>query len=322
MRRALFAATSVGLWWAAAAGAPAHASAQACCVGGGGQLGVVGRQRRAALTLNLGYQRAVGSYAPDASYHALRGSSIDDVTLQMGGGVRMFDHRLELSATLPTRLQHRHYPGSEGSTRLGLGDAALGVSVMAVRGSVEGIRAGESSTYVPFVDLEFGLSAPTGRPPEESRDQNGADVMGTGHFTFRGGLRLSQFLSLQQIVTISALYERGLARDVSSLGGTSHRYRPGDAVSLRASWLYVRDMQWSGGVFVSARFTTEAQQDGMVVPGSASRSLAVGGLVSWVFDLPDWEATLSVRLDPFFDGVDRNVPQVGPRLDLMVKRSF
>jgi len=301
---------------------PSGVSAQACCVGGGGQLGVVGRERRAALTVSLGYQRATGSYANDGSYHRLRDASIDDVTLEFGGGVRLFDHRLELSGTLPTRLQHRAYRGSEGSTRVGLGDASLGVGVMLIRGSVDGMRRREPRTWIPFLDVNLGVSFPSGRAPEDSHDQNGADVMGTGHYTLQGGLRLSQFISLKQIVTLSALFERGLARAVRSLAGASHRYRPGAALSLRASWLYARDMRWSGGLFVNARLGDAAHQDGERVAGSATRSLSLGALVSWVFILPIWEATSSVSVDTFFDGPGRNMPQVGPRISLLVKRSF
>ncbi|NOY92677.1 MAG: hypothetical protein GXP55_15925 [Deltaproteobacteria bacterium] len=301
---------------------PSGASAQACCVGGGGQLGVVGRERRAALTARLGYQRAMGSYANDGSYHGLRGASIDDLTLELGGGVRLFDHRLELSGTLPTRLQHRSYRGSQGSARVGLGDASLGVGLMLIRGSVDGVRRREPGTWIPFLDLNLGVLVPSGRAPENSHDQNGADVMGGGHFTLQGGLRLSQFVSLRQILTLSVLFERGLARDVHSLAGASHRYRPGAAVSLRASWLYARDMRWSGGLFVTTRLGRPAHQDRERVAGSASRSFSFGALLSWVFILPIWEATLSMSVDPFFSGPGRNLPQVGPRLSLLMKRSF
>jgi hypothetical protein len=301
---------------------PTRVAAQACCVGGGGQLGVVGRERRAALTANVGYQRALGSYANDGGYHRLRRASIDDITLNLGGGVRLLDHRLELTFGAPLRLQHRAYRGSEGSTRVGFGDASFGVGVMVERGSVEGMRRGEPRTWLPFVDLNVGVVVPTGRAPEDSSDQNGADVMGTGHFTLQGGLRVSQFVSMKQIVTLSVLFERGVARNVQSLAGVSHRYRPGAALNLRASWLYARDMRWSGGLFMKARFGGSAWQDGERVGGSGTRSLSVGGLLSWVFILPIWEATLSVSVDPFFDGPGRNLPQVGARASLLVKRSF
>jgi len=302
-------------------GVTAHAEAQACCVGGGGQLGVVGRERRAALTAQMSYQRALGSYAADGDYHRLD-ASIDDVTLDLGGGVRFVDHRIELSALVPTRLQHRAYRGSEGSTRVGIGDVSLGAGVMVVRGSVDGMRRAEPRTWVPFVDLSFGVVLPTGRAPEDSTDQNGADVTGTGHLTLQGGLRVAQFLSMKQILTLSLLYEQGLARDVSSLSGTSHRFRPGRAVTARVSWLYARDMIWSGGLFANARFGAAAHQDGLLVHASGTRRLSLGGLLSWVFDLPYWEATLSLSLDAFFDGVDRNLPQVGPTASLLIKRSF
>jgi len=301
---------------------PNFASAQACCVGGGGQLGVVGRERRAALTAQLLYQRATGSYGDDGRYHPLRRISIDDVVLELGGGVRVFDHRLELSGSVPTRLQHRAFPGNEASTRVGLGDASVGLGVMVVRGSVEGMRRTEPSSYRPFLDLDLGVVLPTGRAPENASDQNGADVMGTGHFTLQGGFRSSQFLTLQHIVTLRVLYEQGLARDVPGPFGITRSYRPGRAVSVRASWLHVRDMRWSAGVFTNARFAASARQDGVRVPASASRRFSLGALLSWVFLLPNWEATLSLTLDTFFDGPDRNLPQVGPSLSVMVKRSF
>lgn len=299
----------------------AHVRAQACCAGtGSGEIGLVGPCHDGGITTMLGYQHAVASYDAEGDVHRLRDASVDDITLTLAGGVRFLDRRLLLAAGMPVRLQHRRF-GDERSTRVLPGDASVSMRGMLSRGSLLGFRRGDPSSYQPFVDLVVSVQAPTGRAPEDTRDELGADITGAGAWVLGSGIKLTSFLTLKNSVSLSLGWRHSFARDVAARG-TARRVAAGEAVDARVAWAYVPSLFRSGGVFASFTYAGAARENGASVEGSTSYRTSIGAFVTTYLSFPQLELSFSLSLDALWPGGSSNVPFVGPALTVAVSRFF
>jgi hypothetical protein len=310
-----------GLVSAALLGVTSEVTAQACCAGtGSGEVGLVGPCHDGGLTTSLTYTRALASYDSEGAMHGTD-ASLDDLVLALSGGVRFADRRLLLAVAAPVRLQHRRY-GDERSTRVGLGDAAVSLRAMAVRGSMRGFERGDAESYVPFVDLFATLGTPTGRAADDAKDRLGADVAGTGAFSLAIGTRITSFLTLQHSLSLTLGWRHAFARDVEVNEGPARRIALGEIFDARLSWSYVPSLFTVGGGFVGFSWNGTTEQDGAAVPHSRGHRTTVGAFYSRYLRFPTVELTVVAAIDALFPHASANAAQVGPSVSIAISRWF
>jgi hypothetical protein len=299
-----------------------RAAAQACCTATGSEeFGVVSRCSSAVIAAQLAAEHALGSFDA-AGRHRSIAASVDDVVLVLGAGVRLWPRALQIHGSVPFRLQRRDFPGLEPKTAAGLGDLALALRWTAISDLLEPLSA-DPATWLPYLDFHAGSRVPTGRPPEDSEEPSGADVTGDGTWSPFAGVKVSKFFGIHHAAQLQAGYTARLARDVpAGPGGGAASFDAGDVITLRAAWLYLHDLTFSGGPFVQLELTGPAEQDGQRIAGSDARRLRFGAHLSWVLEYPIWEAMLSASTDAFWDGAAKNVPFAGPAVGVSLSRHF
>ncbi len=307
-----------GVLCLAAASLPEVALAQACCTAtGSGEFGFVGPCRDAIVAAELAWDHAVGSWDADGRWRALETTRADDAVLTLGGGFRFADRRLQLRGTVPFRLQNRHFDAVGGSTSGGVGDVTGAFGWTVVDDPQAELDLAAPETLVPYVDLTIGVRAPSGRAPHESQDPAAADVTGDGSWEAFAGAKVTKFLTSRHALTVGASYGHRFARTVAG-----RSFEPGEAVSLRLSWLYIPNLFWSGGAFSTLALGGAALEDDEVLPRSATRRLRVGVYATHAFDLPYWEGTLTLASDIPFSGAGANLPFAGTTVAFSVQRAF
>lgn len=318
-RAASLATAAIAIFAIVAAVAPASAArAQACCTAtSGGEIGTVGPCYRATLTAQVAWDHAFGSWDGEGEYRPLRAMSADDVTTMLAGGVRFASQSLFVRGAAPMRLQHRAFEAGESSTRVGLGDVSGALGATILEDPQGGIDWSDPSTLVPFVELALGVRAPTGRAPAQTQDVTGADVMGDGAWELSLEAKTTKFVTGRNSITLAAQYGHRFEHDAGD-----RRFQPGEAISLRASWLHLPSLFWSFGAFGTLAVTTDVSVDGETVPGSGTRRLRAGAFVSHALSFPEWELTATLASDALFDGGGEDLPLAGTTLALAVQRAF
>jgi hypothetical protein len=239
--------------------AASPARGQACCTAtGSSELGVVGRCHFAVLAVQVGYDRGFGSFDARSRFTALKSAVVQDATLTLAGGIRLFTPALQIHGALPLRLQHRDLRALPAETALGPGDAALSLRAMVVEDLVAGLDLTDPQTLVPFVEPFVGVRAPTGRAPADSESPSGADVTGEGAYTLLGGVQVTKFLTLHQALAVTGAYGRRFPHRVSSTGGGTREFSPGDEIDLKLAYVNVLDLFWSFTLFSTLRRTLPA----------------------------------------------------------------
>jgi hypothetical protein len=300
---------------------PEVTRSQACCASTGtGQFGLVGHHQDAIVATQLSYERGFGTHDPQGRFDRLGDASVDDVVLMVGGGFRFLDRRLQIHGSLPLRLQHRRF-GEQRDTRVLPGDANLDFRWTAIMGGTRGLGATHRRARLPFLDFFVGTRSPTGRAPESARSPLAADVTGMGSWEIHGGVRLVQFLTKRHALSMTAAYGYQLARDVPDRQDVVD-FWPGHSVEVRASWLYIHNMLWSGGLFSAFRHTTTAHLDGQAVPHSSTRRMRVGAYFTHALALPTWETTVIVSSDVPADRVGQGIPFATASVAWIIQRNF
>ena len=300
--------------------------AQSCCTAGNPtEFAVVGACQHAAVAAQLGYQGYRGGYGSGGAYSSLDKLKMggQDATLLIGGGWRPLRSRVQIQGALPLRWQERSYEylGSHSST--GVGDLSMGLRWSATEDTMSGAFSGEPGSWLPFVDVIAGLKMPTGRPTEDSKpDLAFSDVMGDGAWQMTAGLRVLKYVTTTSAVGVGVDYSHPFEHDKPDGSGGTLRVTKGDSVELRANVVHLQGRHWSFGAFGSYLIGANARENAKVVEDSAVRHLRVGASVTRVLSLPNWESTLGVALDPWWQDGGRNVPFVGPSLSLGVRRNF
>ncbi|MCA9548244.1 MAG: hypothetical protein KC613_27765 [Myxococcales bacterium] len=296
---------------------PGAAWAQACCTGtGAGEFGVVGRCRQAVLGASLSYTHALASFDKAGERQPLEDAIADDVVWTVGGGARITP-AWQIHGSVPLRLQYRGFTGLDADTQVGLGDVTLGTRYLAVTDPMTGI----SQSLLPFVDLLALVRLPTGRAPEATEVPTGADVMGAGGYELTLGVRVSKFITPNHALVVNGSVGLRPARDLDLPGGT-RRFAPGQVGNLHLMYLYVHSLWWSGGLHATGRWTGDAAEDGVTVPDSGSARTRLGAHVTYALQVPYWEITGAVWLDPWWDHGAANQPFVGPTASLTLQRSW
>lgn len=300
--------------------------AQSCCTSGNPtEFAVVGACQHIAVAAQLGYQGYRGGYGSGGTYSSLDKLKMggQDATLLIGGGWRPLRGPVQIQGALPLRWQERSYEylGSHGSS--GVGDVSMGLRWSASEDKMSGAFSGEPGSWLPFVDVIAGIKMPTGRPTEDSKpDLAFSDVMGDGAWQMTAGLRVLKYLSTSSAVGVGVDYSHPFEHDKPDGSGSTVRVTKGDSVELRANAVHLQGMRWSFGAFASYLMGARAREDGKAVADSAVRHLRFGASVTRVLSMPNWESTLGVALDPWWQDGARNVPFVGPSVTLGVRRNF
>lgn len=308
------------LAWSAAT--PSTAAAQACCTAtGAGEYSVVGRCQQSAIGLDLSYTRAIGTYTEDGDYEPLNSADVNDVTLGLGGGTRIFHDSLQVYGSVPLRLQHRGLQGAGSTTSVGFGDVAAALRWTALEDIMEGADIKDAKTLMPFVDIYAGSKAPTGRAPDATRVSTGSDIMGDGSWKVFGGLKLAKFVTSKHVAGISGQYSYAFAHEVAH-GDSSTMIRPGPTWTAGASYLFIPNVFWSAGLSSTYEYSQPMFDGGSAVDDSNSRRLSFGAHVTHGFGFPYWEATLGVNMDAWWNHGGQNIPFTGPSVALTIRRHW
>lgn len=299
---------------------PHTAAAQACCINPGAYtLGRVAPWDRAVLAAELGYDYAYGSANQLGEYHALHDTQAQDVVLALGGGYRVLPV-LQLQAELPLRLQYRNLPGLSAATTLRPGDAAGALRWLVLEDSSDAPAANPRG-WSPLLELVAGVTLPTGRAPEDSREASGADITGSGSWLVSLGFDASKALGRRDVVALSAFYGFTPERTIDDAGG-SHAFDPGDELNLRLGTVHFVDPFWNWGLFSTLRLSTAVSQDDQRIANSALRRVRLGLFATHLVSQPNWSLTASLAFDPPVSGLAQNIPFTSASLNLLLSRSF
>jgi hypothetical protein len=292
--------------------------AQTCCTTtGANDLGVVDRDQRAVLGVELGHDRGYGSFDAEGKFRALAGAEVDDAILSVGAGIRLWPRALQVNAAVPFRFQYRSLAGARES-HVGLGDAELGLRYLLLDAGRPGAPDGR---FVPFVEPLLGLRLPTGTGSEEATARTLVDATGDGATLVYGGVSLAEYLSDDGALKLLATYGHRFARQVDSPEGT-RRFAPGPEVTARAAFGHAIDLFWSWEVFLALRVTASSSLDGRAIADSATHRLRGGVAVAHYLRFPIWQLVASASFDPPVARLGSNVPFAGSSLILSVRRNF
>jgi len=244
------------------------ASAQACCAGSGaltpGRLALhedalVGLQGHAATVFGL--------YDEGANYARTPHYSEYDFEEDLFGAVRVF-RRGQVALLLPLVETRRasYPPGQTAATQVGGGIGDVNLSLR-----YDFLVAGQSH-IVPGIAALVGLTAPTGRSPNEASLPLSANATGTGAWQGNFGLALEQsfgpwLLNATELFAWRAPYfaparagtpsstsiDETLAPQWVTLLGASYAFRNEAAVALSASYTFEGDAIINGATSPGSR---------------------------------------------------------------------
>jgi hypothetical protein len=248
-RRPLGVAT--GLAFAVVSAIARHAGAQACCAGSGALTpGRLALHEDALVGVQLHAATVLGTYDDGASYaRNPPGSSEYDFEEDLFGAVRVF-HHAQIALLLPLVETRRTpadassnagpTPGSTIGPQVGTGIGDINLSVR-----YDFLNSG-ASRYVPGIAALAGLTAPTGRSPNEARNVLAVDATGAGAWQGNFGLALEQsfgpwLLNATELFAWRAPYsaenvEEALAPQWVTLLGVGYVFWSEAAVALSASY--------------------------------------------------------------------------------------
>jgi hypothetical protein len=287
-----------------------QARAQACCVEPGShELAVVGELQRAALAAQLSYDFGYGSSDGEGDYARLRGAHVHDIVLALGAGLR-FLPRWQVHASAPLHLQHRNLPGLAGATQVRFGDTAAALRFLALR---------EPQGWPPAIELVLGVTAPSGRAPEDAQEPSGADITGHGAWMLSAGAAFSKRVSERDRLLLSAFYGYTAPR---TLTGPARDFDAGDELHIRVSSWHALSAHWAWGMLGTLRFAGGVEEDGAEVPDSALYRVRFGAYLEHYPSSPHWQLNTSLSFDPPLSGLARNVPFTSATLGFRVTRMF
>jgi hypothetical protein len=240
--------------------------------------------------------------------------------LAFGGGYRVLP-MLQLQAELPLRLQYRNLPGLQPATALRPGDAAAALRWLVIEDSGRAPMAHPRS-WAPLFELVAGVTLPSGRAAEDSREPSGADVTGSGSWLVSLGFDASKALGQYDVIALSAFYGFTPQRSIDDAAGGSRSFDPGDEINLRLGTVHFASPFWNWGVFSTLRLSNSSDLDDRRVADSALRRVRLGAFATHLLSQPNWSLTGSLAFDPPLSGLAQNIPFTSASLNLLLTRSF
>lgn len=240
-----------------------------------------------------------GGYDDGARYGRTQGSSEYDFEEDLFGAVRLF-HHAQIALLLPLVETRRDDPEDTAiGAQFGGGFGDVNLSVR-----YDFLASGQSR-FVPGIAALAGLTAPTGRSPNEARNVLGVDATGLGAWQGNFGLALEQSFG-PWLLNATQLFAWRAPYSVPGLDGA-----PSIDEALAPQWvtlLGVSYVFWNeAAVALSGSYTLEgtASIGGSPVQASARRVALVS--LSGVYPLSDrCRLQGSYFLNPPFSGFGRN----------------
>lgn len=283
---------SSGLLW------EGRASAQACCAAATAIApGRLALHERALVGGQLLASGGLGSFDGQARYHGNEPGSYQVDTQFTAFGTARIVPRLQVGATLPLLLAFRGSAGSGDETGGGIGDLGVNLRYDAVRN--------RQYSFLPGIGLIAGFTAPTGRSPESSQKDLGADITGLGVWQMSAGLWLERSFG-DWLVTGAAWLSLRPSRSIESI---DILLAPQGSLLLALGYSFTDALGASlSGTYV---FEGDARVNGEVSPSSGRRQtrLNLGGSFSWN---DNYRFLASAFIDPPIDTFGQNqIPQTG-----------
>jgi len=271
---------------------PADAAAQACC-GANGL--VIPARLRVYDDYGFGVQaterQTYGSLAADGTYHGT--STGDLVTEQDLFAMARLSSRLQLALLVPYVETYRRIPGQSEWGGF-FGDVT-------VNGRVEVAHSGEHGAW-PALTILAGLTAPTGRAPDQARDALGTDAAGTGSFQGNLGLEVERLFQHWFLLFDGWLSQR------TSRGSPGGRQSFAPRLTALLAGGYVFDSRLAAGAFA----TVVGEGDGQdTAPGAGAVTgprYATAGLAGAMPLDQSWRLQATASADLPLGGWGRNQP--------------
>lgn len=301
---------------------PEYLAAQACCgASSTTDFGVVPPHAQATLTSLLSFQQGFGSFDTSGDFTAARTLSDRNVTLRLGGGVRLPFNRLQIHGGIPVSLQQR---GTAEDSKLaaGLGDISAVLRLSALIPVLDGLQLDRPESFIPLWDIYSGVKAPTAPGPGADRDPSQVDVRGNGVFEWTLGTKVTKSLTLSHLIAFNIQYDVRLSTERDQGADTRIDFKPGNQLGLRLEWLHTHTLFWTFAAFANLRASGNSQIDGREVPSSEERLVNVGGLVTYAFAYPDWDVTIGLNTDAFWNQGGVNVPFAAFSATVAFRRTF
>lgn len=271
---------------------PADAAAQACC-------GANGLVIPARLRVYDGYgfgvqateRQTYGSLAADGSYSGT--STGDLVTEQDLFAMARLSSRIQVALLVPYVETYRRIPGQSEWGGF-FGDVT-------VNGRFELAHSGEHGAW-PAVTILAGLTAPTGRAPDQAHNVLGTDAAGTGSFQGNLGLEVERLFQ-QWFVVFDGWVSRRTSR--ASPGGRQS-FAPRLTALLAGG--YVFQNRLAAGAFTSVVDEGDGQDTAPGAGRAAGPRYATSGLAG-AFRLDEsWRLQAIGSADLPLAGWGRNQP--------------
>jgi hypothetical protein len=187
---------------------------------------------------------------------------------------------------------------------------------------VDGIDLDEPDSLIPLLDVYAGSKAPTGAGPGADRDPTQADVFGNGAWELTFGAKITKSLTLRHLLALRAQYDVRFPTDRDQGAAGSVDFEPGNELGVRLEWLYAPTMFWSAGLFADLRAASAVAVDGVEVPDSNERLLSFGGQVTYALAYPEWDLTVGLNSDSFWDQGGVNVPFASFGASVGIRKTF
>ena len=245
----------------------------------------------------------LGSF-DDGSRYAAEGAhnGEGDFEQDLFGAVRVLHHG-QVALLVPIVETYRH--------ELGLSEGGGGIGDVNLSARYDFLRAGDSR-YVPGIALLAGLTAPTGRPPDDPSPSKplGTDATGIGAWQGNVGVALEQIYG-PWLFNVTEL----LAWRASRTHANRRRLRGAETLApqlvtlLGAAYTFPNDA--SVALFGSYTLEGTATLDGAPAPDSARRIALVS--VAGLYPLSDrFRVQASLFLNPPLSGFGLNQTQPPP----------
>ena len=261
---------------------PSDARGQACCAGGGAYLPARLKLHEDELVgIQVRANDDLGSLDPNGRYVAdPPGASELDLTQDLVGAVRVFS-RGQVGVDVPF-VETRRTAGGLGDFGGGVGDASLGFRY-------DLVYAAESA-HLPGMAITVGVTAPTGRPPEQAHSPLLTDATGTGTWQGLVGGEIEEVFG-SFIATADVLVSGSAPR---SVGGVSEQLGPQLSGFGALGYLFPRDA--AVAVVVSTAQSLSAVLNGQPVAGSG-RGLTTASLAAGLPVTEAWRLQGSLNAD-------------------------
>lgn len=283
-----------------------QARAQACCAGTSALTpGRLALHEDALVGGGLRVASMLGSWDDSARYtRSPPGTSELDFEQDVFGAVRVLE-RGQVALLVPV-VETRRVAGGRSELGGGIGDVNLSVRY-------DFFPAGRSRV-IPGIAALAGVTAPTGRSPDEAKKTLATDATGVGAYQLNGGVALEQVFG-HWLFNLTGLVQKRTSRSVRGVSTTL-----GTRFTGLVGVAYTFPSGAALAFFGSYAAEGSAVVDGVAVDGTAQHVVqaSVGGMVP-LSEKNRLQGNLFI--DPPFNGFGRNQPALGGA-NLTFVRSF